>query len=51
MAMQNNDHVAMSDTFITIKVALNDVENRRFKLALKDLGPSTLPDKVRNEPS
>lgn len=37
----------MLDTSITIKVVLNDIETRRFKLALKDLGPSVLPDKVR----
>lgn len=39
-------NTAMPNTSITVKVALNDVENRRFKIALKDLGPNTLPDKV-----
>ncbi|KAL9000587.1 MAG: hypothetical protein Q9169_000880 [Polycauliona sp. 2 TL-2023] len=35
-----------SDTPIAIKLALNNGENRRFKLALRDLGANTLPDKV-----
>lgn len=34
------------DTPITIKIALNNGESRRFKLALRDLGAITLPDKV-----
>ncbi|KAL8775019.1 MAG: hypothetical protein Q9209_000498 [Squamulea sp. 1 TL-2023] len=37
-----------SDTPITIKLALNNGENRRFKLALRELGANTLPDKVRS---
>lgn len=37
-----------ADTSIAIKLALNDGENRRFKLALRDLGASTLPDKLRS---
>lgn len=36
-----------ADTPITIKVALSNCENRRFKLALRDLGANTLPEKVR----
>ncbi|MCJ1427395.1 hypothetical protein MMC29_005298 [Sticta canariensis] len=35
------------DTPITIKIALSNGENRRFKLALRDLGAVTLPDKLR----
>ena len=35
-----------SDTPIAIKLALNNGENRRFKLALRELGANTLPDKV-----
>lgn len=34
-----------ADTLITLKVQLAG-ENRRFKLALRDLGANTLPDKV-----
>lgn len=34
------------DTPITIKIALNNGENKRFKLALRDLGAISLPDKV-----
>ena len=34
------------DTPITIKVALSNGENRRFKLPLRELGANTLPDKV-----
>ncbi|KAL8784428.1 MAG: hypothetical protein Q9213_003951 [Squamulea squamosa] len=37
-----------SDTPITIKLALNNGENRRFKLALRELGANTLPDKLRS---
>ncbi|KAL8940335.1 MAG: hypothetical protein Q9211_002329 [Gyalolechia sp. 1 TL-2023] len=37
-----------ADTSIAIKLALNDGENRRFKLALRDLGANTLPDKLRS---
>jgi next-to-BRCA1 protein 1 len=33
------------DTLITVKVAING-SNRRFKLALRDLGANVLPDKV-----
>lgn len=35
-----------SDTPIAIKLALNNGENRRFKLTLRELGANTLPDKV-----
>ena len=34
------------DTLITVKV-LFDGQNRRFKLALRDLGAHSLPQKVR----
>ncbi|KAI9881560.1 MAG: hypothetical protein M1830_000124 [Pleopsidium flavum] len=34
------------DTLITVKVAING-SNRRFKLALRDLGANVLPDKLR----
>ncbi|KAL8940696.1 MAG: hypothetical protein Q9216_002683 [Gyalolechia sp. 2 TL-2023] len=37
-----------ADTTIAVKLALNDGENRRFKLALKDLGANTLPEKLRS---
>ncbi|KAL8694027.1 MAG: hypothetical protein Q9218_001265 [Villophora microphyllina] len=37
-----------SDTPITIKLALSNGENRRFKLPLKDLGANTLPHKLRS---
>ncbi|KAL8862597.1 MAG: hypothetical protein Q9178_001095 [Gyalolechia marmorata] len=37
-----------SDTPIAIKLALNNGENRRFKLALRELGANTLPDKLRS---
>ena len=44
----SNIHPAVSpDQPITIKIALSNSENRRFKLALKELGANTLPDKVR----
>lgn len=33
------------DTLITVKVII-DGTNRRFKLALRDLGANTLPQKV-----
>ncbi|KAL8713916.1 MAG: hypothetical protein Q9220_002062 [cf. Caloplaca sp. 1 TL-2023] len=36
------------DTPIAIKLALNNGESRRVKLALKDLGATTLPDKLRS---
>lgn len=39
-----------ADTLITIKVQLAG-ETRRFKLALRDLGANTLPDKVCFESS
>ena len=35
------------DTLITVKVAI-DGNNRRFKLPLRDLGATVLPDKVRD---
>jgi hypothetical protein len=34
------------DTLITVKV-IYEGQNRRFKLALRDLGAHTLPQKVR----
>ncbi|KAK5276902.1 hypothetical protein LTR40_011051, partial [Exophiala xenobiotica] len=34
------------DTLITVKVII-DGTNRRFKLALRDLGANTLPQKLR----
>ena len=34
------------DTPITIKIALDNGENRRFKLPLRELGANSLPDKV-----
>jgi len=34
------------DTLITVKVLI-DGQNRRFKLALRDLGAHVLPQKVR----
>ncbi|KAL8687706.1 MAG: hypothetical protein Q9224_005074, partial [Gallowayella concinna] len=37
-----------ADTPIAIKLALNNGENRRFKLVLRDLGANTLPDKLRS---
>ncbi|KAL8951659.1 MAG: hypothetical protein Q9222_002387 [Ikaeria aurantiellina] len=36
------------DTPIAIKLALNNGESRRVKLALRDLGATTLPDKLRS---
>jgi next-to-BRCA1 protein 1 len=35
------------DTLVTLKVNVEGT-NRRFKLPLRDLGASTLPDKVRD---
>ena len=37
------------DTLITVKVII-DGTNRRFKLALRDLGANTLPQKVCHPP-
>ncbi|KAL8820461.1 MAG: hypothetical protein Q9223_001322 [Gallowayella weberi] len=37
-----------ADTPIAIKLALNNGENRRFKLVLRDLGANTFPDKLRS---
>jgi next-to-BRCA1 protein 1 len=34
------------DTLVTLKINIEG-SNRRFKLPLRDLGASTLPDKVR----
>jgi next-to-BRCA1 protein 1 len=34
------------DTLITVKVAING-SNRRFKLALRDLGANIFPQRVR----
>ena len=43
--------VAMSpDVLITIKLQIG-LENRRFKLPLKELGANTLPDKVSSKSS
>ncbi|KAL8739203.1 MAG: hypothetical protein Q9181_000094 [Wetmoreana brouardii] len=46
--MASNNPNPSSDTPIAIKLALNNGENRRFKLALRDLGANTLPDKLRS---
>jgi len=45
--MSNINPAASADHPITIKIALSNGENRKFKLALKELGANTLPDKVR----
>jgi next-to-BRCA1 protein 1 len=37
------------DTLVTLKINIEG-SNRRFKLPLRDLGASTLPDKVRVGP-
>ena len=44
--MSNATPAPSPETAITIKVALNNGENRRFKLALRELQANTLPDKV-----
>lgn len=36
------------DTLITVKVII-DGQNRRFKLALRDLGANTLPQRVSSD--
>lgn len=41
--------VPSADTPITIKVTLGDGDSRRIKVALRDLGPNTLPEKVRSK--
>ena len=49
MASPNQPHVpgpVNQDTLITLKIAI-DGNNRRFKLALRDLGANVLPEKVR----
>jgi len=38
------------DTLVTLKINI-DGNNRRFKLPLRDLGASTLPEKVCGVPS
>ena len=45
--MSSTNPAPSPDTPITIKIALSNGENRRFKLALRELGANTLPDKVR----
>lgn len=35
------------DTPIVIKVTVNEASIRKFKLPMRDLGASVLPDKVR----
>lgn len=40
--------VTSPDTLVTIKVNIEG-QNRRLKMPLRDLGASTLPDKLRNE--
>lgn len=42
----NNMPVNPDTTFVTVKVAI-DGTNRRFKLALRDLGANVFPDKIR----
>ncbi|KAL8763044.1 MAG: hypothetical protein Q9184_001071 [Pyrenodesmia sp. 2 TL-2023] len=44
--MASTNAAPSADTPIAIKLALNNGENKRFKVALRDLGASTLPDKV-----
>lgn len=44
-AMASNVPVTL-DTLITVKVSIQG-SNRKFKIPLRDLGASTLPDKVR----
>jgi next-to-BRCA1 protein 1 len=49
MASPNQPHVpgpVNQDTLITLKIVI-DGNNRRFKLALRDLGANVLPQKVR----
>jgi len=49
MASPNQPHVPVpvnQDTLITLKIVI-DGNNRRFKLALRDLGANVLPTKVR----
>ncbi|KAL9597604.1 MAG: hypothetical protein Q9219_005043 [cf. Caloplaca sp. 3 TL-2023] len=46
--MASINSAASADTLIAVKLALNNGENRRFKLALRDLGANTLPDKLRS---
>ncbi|KAL8720513.1 MAG: hypothetical protein Q9225_002635 [Loekoesia sp. 1 TL-2023] len=48
LAMASINSTPSVDTPIAIKLALNNGENRRFKLALRDLGANTLPDKLRS---
>ncbi|KAL8732188.1 MAG: hypothetical protein Q9166_002935 [cf. Caloplaca sp. 2 TL-2023] len=45
--MASSNPTPSLDTPIAIKLALNNGENRRFKIALRDLGANTLPDKLR----
>lgn len=44
--MASTNAAPSADTPIAIKLALNNGENRRFKLTLRDLGANTLPEKV-----
>jgi len=44
--MSNANPALSPDTPITIKIALNNGENRRFKLAFRELQANILPDKV-----
>ncbi|KAL8928574.1 MAG: hypothetical protein Q9208_001808 [Pyrenodesmia sp. 3 TL-2023] len=46
--MASTNAAPSADTPITIKLALNNGDNRRFKVALRDLGANTLPDKLRS---
>ncbi|KAL8826649.1 MAG: hypothetical protein Q9191_003665 [Dirinaria sp. TL-2023a] len=46
--MSSTNPAPSPDTPITIKIALNNGENRRFKLALRELGANTLPDQLRS---
>lgn len=49
MASPSQPHVSVpvnQDTLITLKIVI-DGNNRRFKLALRDLGAHVLPQKVR----
>ncbi|KAL8653555.1 MAG: hypothetical protein Q9210_002037 [Variospora velana] len=46
--MASTNAAPSADTPIAIKLALNNGENRRFKLTLRDLGANTLPEKLRS---
>ena len=47
MPTPNHMPINPDTTFVTVKVAI-DGTNRRFKLALRDLGANVFPTKVRN---